>query len=63
LTRNGAERDPLRLVTPETRYAKAGDVHIAYQVWGDGPIDMVVASEFWHSMEVQWELPEFAAYL
>jgi class 3 adenylate cyclase len=50
-------------VTPETRYAKAGDVHIAYQVWGDGPIDMVVASEFWHSMEVQWELPEFAAYL
>jgi class 3 adenylate cyclase len=27
---------------PETRYAKSGDVHIAYQVIGDGPIDLVI---------------------
>ena len=26
---------------PETRYAKSGDDHIAYQVVGDGPIDLV----------------------
>jgi class 3 adenylate cyclase len=26
----------------ETRYAKSGDVHIAYRVWGDGPFDLVV---------------------
>jgi hypothetical protein len=27
---------------PETRYAKSGDVHIAYQVVGHGPLDLVV---------------------
>ena len=26
---------------PETRYARSGDVHIAYQVFGDGPVDVV----------------------
>jgi len=28
----------------ETRYAKSGDVHIAYQVVGDGPLDLVWSS-------------------
>jgi hypothetical protein len=28
-------------MTPETRYAKSGDVHIAYQVVGEGPVDLV----------------------
>ena len=28
-------------VGPETRYALSGDVHIAYQVTGDGPFDLV----------------------
>jgi pimeloyl-ACP methyl ester carboxylesterase len=50
-------------VQPETRYAKAGDIHIAYQVFGDGPIDMVLATEFWHSIEVQWDQPDLAAFL
>jgi hypothetical protein len=27
---------------PETRYAKSGDVHIAYQIVGTGPLDLVV---------------------
>ena len=27
--------------TPETRYARSGDVNIAYQVSGDGPLDLV----------------------
>ena len=48
---------------PETRYAKTGDIHIAYQVFGDGPVDMVLATEFWHSIEVQWDQPELAAFL
>jgi hypothetical protein len=26
---------------PETRYARSGDVHIAYQLVGDGPFDLV----------------------
>ena len=48
---------------PETRYAKTGDTHIAYQVFGDGPIDIVLATEFWHAIEVQWDLPELALFL
>lgn len=31
---------------PETRYAKSGDVHIAYQVLGDGPIDLLFVPGF-----------------
>ena len=29
-------------MVPETRYARSGDVHIAYQVVGEGPFDLVV---------------------
>jgi class 3 adenylate cyclase len=47
----------------ETRYAKTGDLHIAYQVVGDGPVDIVFVPEFWHTIEVQWDQPELAAFL
>jgi pimeloyl-ACP methyl ester carboxylesterase/class 3 adenylate cyclase len=50
-------------MTVETRYAKTGDIHIAYQVVGDGPVDIVLVAEFWHSIEVQWDQPELAAFL
>jgi len=50
-------------VRPETRYGKTGDIHIAYQVFGDGPVDMVLATEFWHSIEMQWDQPDLAAFL
>jgi len=33
--------------TPETRYAKSGDVHIAYEVWGEGPFDLVWVGGPW----------------
>jgi hypothetical protein len=36
-----ARREPADLV-PETKYAKAGDLSIAYQVAGSGPIDLVI---------------------
>jgi class 3 adenylate cyclase/pimeloyl-ACP methyl ester carboxylesterase len=48
---------------PETRYAKSGDLHIAYQVLGDGPFDLVFVPEFWHSIEAQWEEPHFEGFL
>ena len=41
----------------ETRYAKSGDVHIAYQVVGHGPIDIVFVQGFISNLEVQWEDP------
>ncbi len=47
---------------PETRYAKNGDVYIAYQVVGDGPIDLVVATGFTHHLELTWENPASAAF-
>jgi class 3 adenylate cyclase/alpha-beta hydrolase superfamily lysophospholipase len=47
---------------PETRYAKSGDVHIAYQVVGDGPIDLVVVTGFVSHLEEWWENPESARF-
>jgi pimeloyl-ACP methyl ester carboxylesterase len=40
---------------PETRYAKTGLVHIAYQVVGTGPIDLVYVPGFVSHLEVAWE--------
>ena len=37
--------------TPETRYVKSGDVHIAYQVVGDGPLDIVFVPGFVSNVE------------
>lgn len=45
------------MTRPETRYAKSADVHIAYQVMGDGPIDIVFVQGFISNLEVQWEDP------
>jgi class 3 adenylate cyclase/pimeloyl-ACP methyl ester carboxylesterase len=44
---------------PETRYAKSGAVHIAYQVIGDGPRDLVYVPGFVSHLEVAWEQPRF----
>jgi class 3 adenylate cyclase/pimeloyl-ACP methyl ester carboxylesterase len=44
-------------VRPETRYAKSGDVSIAYQVLGDGPFDLVFAPGFVSNVEFGWEEP------
>src|SRR6476661_5100832 len=47
----------------ETRYALSGDVHIAYQVTGDGPFDLVFVPGFVTHMELQWKMPGFPAFL
>jgi pimeloyl-ACP methyl ester carboxylesterase len=47
-------------VTPETRYARAGDVHIAHQVLGEGPVDVVLADQWFSNMEAQWDVPPLA---
>jgi class 3 adenylate cyclase/pimeloyl-ACP methyl ester carboxylesterase len=44
-------------VHPETRYARSGDVNIAYQVIGDGPIDLVFAPGFVSNVELGWTMP------
>ncbi len=42
-------------MTAETRYAKSGDVHIAYQVIGDGPVDLVFVSGWITHVELGWD--------
>ena len=48
---------------PETRYALSGDVHIAYQVIGEGPFDLVFVPGYVTHMELQWRLPSFGDFL
>jgi class 3 adenylate cyclase len=48
---------------PDPRYAKSGDVHIAYQVFGEGPLNLVFAPLFVSNIEVFWERPDIARWL
>ncbi|MDX2182078.1 MAG: alpha/beta fold hydrolase [Bryobacteraceae bacterium] len=48
---------------PETRYARSGDVNIAYQVLGDGPIDLVFVMGWVSHLEYFWREPNFARFL
>lgn len=54
-------RDTMR-VQPETRYARSGDVSIAYQVVGEGPFDLVHVPPFVSHVELAWEVPGIAAF-
>jgi class 3 adenylate cyclase len=47
-------------VAPEVRYTRSGDVSIAYQVFGDGPMDLLLAPGFVSHCEVLWEHPDVA---
>ena len=51
-------------MTPQTRYARTADgVHIAYQVHGDGPIDLLMALGWTTNIEALWEEPSMARFL
>jgi pimeloyl-ACP methyl ester carboxylesterase len=50
-------------VAPEIQFAKSGDVHIAYQVVGDGPVDLVWIPDWLWNLELQWEQPIVARFL
>ncbi len=52
-----------RLVQAETRYAKSGDVNIAYQVTGGGSLDLVLVPGFVSHLENDWEEPRSAHFL
>src|SRR6266481_4772570 len=47
------------LMEAETRYAKSGDVHIAYRVFGDGPRDIIVVPGTVSHVELLWEMPSY----
>jgi len=49
---------------PEIRYAKTTDgVHLAYQVIGDGPIDLMYVPGWVSNIELNWDNPRFARFL
>src|SRR5215470_13696484 len=45
------------IIRPETRYVRNGRVHIAYQVVGDAPVDVVMIPGFTSHAELAWEMP------
>jgi pimeloyl-ACP methyl ester carboxylesterase len=52
-----------RSLPPETRYAKSGDVHVAYQVFGRGAVDLVFVPGFISNVEHYWLHPSHARWL
>ena len=44
---------------PDIKYAKNGDVHIAYRILGDGPRDIVLVPGTISHVELLWELPSY----
>src|SRR2546426_398923 len=48
---------------PQTRYAKSADVNVAYQVVGDGPLDLVMAWGWLQHLDLQWAEPTIATFL
>jgi class 3 adenylate cyclase len=55
-------RDSSVAVAPTTRYARSGDVSVAYQVVGEGPVDIVFAPGFISHVELAWEEPLLAPH-
>ena len=50
-------------MVPETRYARSGDVSIAYHVFGSGPFDLVYVPGWISNIELMWENRRFASSL
>jgi len=51
------------VASPETRFAKSGDAHIAYQVVGTGPLDLVYVPGWVSNVALNWEDPAYARFL
>src|SRR5262245_41175022 len=67
VTATHAVAGPVRTVDtfepPATQYAHSGDVNIAYQVVGDGPIDLVFVMGWVSHLEYFWKEPRFSRFL
>lgn len=48
---------------PRVEYARSGDVHIAYETIGEGPLDLVLVQGWVSHLEHQWDEPHLAAFL
>jgi class 3 adenylate cyclase len=50
------------MTPPETRYARSGDLRIAYQIVGKGPLDLVFVPGFVSNLDLFWEMPQWADF-
>ncbi len=50
-------------MAPETRYARSGEIGIAYQVFGEGGVDLVLAFPFLSHLDLIWENPLLSGFL
>jgi pimeloyl-ACP methyl ester carboxylesterase len=48
---------------PEVQYARNGSIALAYQILGDGPIDVVFQPGFIGNLDMMWEFPPYARFL
>ena len=51
------------MTPPETRFARIGEDRVAYQIVGDGPVDLVVCSGAWSHVDMRWEHPRLANFM
>jgi class 3 adenylate cyclase/pimeloyl-ACP methyl ester carboxylesterase len=49
-------------VIPETRYARRGSLHLAYQVLGEGPPDILLLDQWFSHMDAQWDVAPLAEF-
>jgi pimeloyl-ACP methyl ester carboxylesterase len=54
---------PVRESEPEIRYARSGDVHIAYAVTGEGPLDLVLVEGYFTHLGIMWEQPAYRRWV
>jgi hypothetical protein len=47
----------VRETEPEIQYARSGEVHIAYTVTGDGPLDLVLVEGYFTHLGIMWAEP------
>jgi class 3 adenylate cyclase len=48
---------------PPVRYAANGDIHLAYRVHGDAPVDLVLVPGAFTNLDVLWEIPEYRSHI
>src|SRR6476620_10338853 len=48
---------------PQTHYAKAEGGNVAFQVVGDGPIDLIMVPGWFSHLDMQWDNPKWRAFI
>jgi pimeloyl-ACP methyl ester carboxylesterase len=51
------------MAAPKINYARSGDVHVAYQVFGSGPVNLVLVPGWTSNLDMWWDNPKPAAWL